>query len=89
MGVKTSGGDLHVLRWVLVGDPDPVLERRAGEDAGDQLVTVEAPPAVLAVSISLNVIPSAAAFDPAPFVTRVRNVFVDSATDDALQLIDP
>src|SRR5215210_8934690 len=43
-----SGGNLLVGRWSLVvGDLDAVLERRAGEHVRDELVAVEASPALL------------------------------------------
>ena len=58
---------------MLVGDPDPVFELRAGEDVGDQLCLRQRSSAVLS---SLNAIPSAAALLAAPLVTRVRSLTV-------------
>ncbi len=53
----------------LFGDADAVLELGVVEDVGDELVAVEAPPALLGGIEQLVGIASAAFLDPAPEVS--------------------
>ena len=70
--------------FVIVRDPDPVLELGAGEDVRDEVVTVERPPALLGGVEQLVGHRQRGLFEPAPLVTWVRSLPVAKLPSIAL-----